>query len=228
MDVRMLIRSKPPSSSGKIVTGRPFVCEVIDAHRMPTTIELVAMANEINHLPPDSVSTTADDHTERQHRAAGTNGAYYYGSNPTGVGVSALSLVSSVSFKSLQSETENKVKHYGCLCWSESVLSPTVESIEKDLGWSFPVAIAQRTPLRVLHRRAPAVRRRHILTGSVVERVDDHYFRLRLSTDAGTYVKEFVHGDLGRTLPSVSSMLRCRTDILELDCEGVETDAPRD
>jgi tRNA U54 and U55 pseudouridine synthase Pus10 len=228
MDVRMLIRSKHPSSSGKIVTGRPFVCEVIDAYRMPTSVALVAMANEINHLPHDSVSTTVDDRNGRQKHAAGTNGAYYYGSNPTGVGVSALSIVSSASFKSLQAETESKVKHYGCLCWSETVLSTTVESIELDLGWSFPVTIAQRTPLRVLHRRAPAVRQRHILTGSVVERVDDHYFRLRLSTDAGTYVKEFVHGDLGRTVPSASSMLQCRTDILELDCEGVETDPPRE
>jgi hypothetical protein len=233
MDVRMLMRPKLPppmdsstSATGKIVTGRPFVCEVIDAIRMPTRADLVAMANEINHLIPGSNSTTVEDHNRCLNNAAGTNGAYYYGCNPTGVGVSPLSFVSSASFKSLQAETEHKVKHYGCLCWSESILAPTIESIESDLAWSFPVTIAQRTPLRVLHRRAPAVRTRHILTGSVVERVDDHYFRLRLSTDAGTYVKEFVHGDLGRTIPSLSTMLRCRTDILELDCEGVETETP--
>ena len=34
-------------------------------------------------------------------------------------------------------------------------------------------------------------------------------------------MKEFVHGDCGRTVPSVSSLLGCKTDIVELDCEGV-------
>ena len=52
-------------------------------------------------------------------------------------------------------------------------------------------------------------------------RIDDHYFRLHLSTSAGTYVKEFVHGDCGRTVQSVSSLMACKTDILELDCEGI-------
>lgn len=35
-------------------------------------------------------------------------------------------------------------------------------------------------------------------------------------------VKEFVHGDLGRTIPSVASILGGKTDILELDCEGIQ------
>jgi len=39
------------------------------------------------------------------------------------------------------------------------------------------------------------------------ERIDAHYFRLYLCTEAGTYIKEFVHGDLGRTQPSVSILL---------------------
>lgn len=38
----------------------------------------------------------------------------------------------------------------------------------------------------------------------------------------GTYIKEFVHGDLGRTVPSVGSLLGCRADILQLDVTKVE------
>ena len=36
---------------------------------------------------------------------------------------------------------------------------------------------------------------------------------------AGTYIKEFVHGDSGRTSPSLGSLLGCRdpAEILELD-----------
>jgi tRNA pseudouridine synthase 10 len=85
---------------------------------------------------------------------------------------------------------------------------------------SFPLEVKQRTPIRVLHRRSNIMRVRHVLTLRA-ERIDNHYFRLNLSTDAGTYVKEFVHGDLGRTVPSVSSLLGCKTDIMDLDCEGI-------
>jgi tRNA pseudouridine synthase 10 len=85
---------------------------------------------------------------------------------------------------------------------------------------SFPLELKQHTPIRVLHRRSKMIRVRHVLT-LAAKRIDNHYFRLNLSTDAGTYVKEFVHGDLGRTVPSVSSLLGCKTDIMELDCEGI-------
>ena len=40
-----------------------------------------------------------------------------------------------------------------------------------------------------------------------VEPINPHFFHLFLTTSAGTYVKEFVHGDLGRTTPSVGSLL---------------------
>jgi tRNA pseudouridine synthase 10 len=37
--------------------------------------------------------------------------------------------------------------------------------------------------------------------------LNDHYFVLNIITSAGAYVKEFVHGDLGRTFPSISSLI---------------------
>ncbi|KHN84314.1 Putative tRNA pseudouridine synthase Pus10 [Toxocara canis] len=46
----------------------------------------------------------------------------------------------------------------------------------------------------------------------------------RLETQAGTYVKEFVHGDFGRTRPSLADLLRIEhgeVDILHLDVENV-------
>ena len=35
-------------------------------------------------------------------------------------------------------------------------------------------------------------------------------------------MKEFVHGDLGRTKPSMASLLKTKTNLLLLDCEGIE------
>ena len=40
---------------------------------------------------------------------------------------------------------------------------------------------------------------------------------LDLVTQAGTYVKEFCHGDFGRTVPNVGSLLGCTTDIMQLN-----------
>jgi len=89
------------------------------------------------------------------------------------------------------------------------------------LGSSLPIKLQQRTPVRVLHRRPNIIRDRYILSLKCT-RLDDHNFQLHLSTSAGTYVKEFVHGDLGRTKPSVAGLLGTTTDILQLDCEGIQ------
>ena len=34
---------------------------------------------------------------------------------------------------------------------------------------------------------------------------------------AGTYIKEFVHGDLERTLPNLGTLINTETDIIQLD-----------
>jgi tRNA pseudouridine synthase 10 len=53
------------------------------------------------------------------------------------------------------------------------------------------------------------------------EYVNSRFFILRLTTSAGTYVKEFVHGDMGRTEPNVGMLLGCDADILQLDVADV-------
>ena len=49
---------------------------------------------------------------------------------------------------------------------------------------------------------------------------------LHIMASAGTYIKEFVHSDLGRTVPSIGSILECEADILQLDVcqvyDGIE------
>ncbi|EKU21499.1 hypothetical protein NGA_2120120, partial [Nannochloropsis gaditana CCMP526] len=48
------------------------------------------------------------------------------------------------------------------------------------------------------------------------------YFTLHLRTSAGTYIKEFVHGDMGRTRPSVGDLLGgLEADLLALDVTGI-------
>jgi len=83
-----------------------------------------------------------------------------------------------------------------------------------------PVQLKQLTPLRVLHRRTLMVRDRAVYRISAV-RLASRFLQLDLSTQAGTYVKEFVHGDFGRTTPNVGSLLGCAADILQLDVLGL-------
>ena len=202
MNVRMLL---PPQPRPTNVGGRPFVCEVVDALELPTPQVLQSFVQTINQTP-----------------VAATDERNYYGDNEMGVGVSGcLDFTPQSSYSTLQSDTEDKVKYYGCLCWSkEPIVSD--EALQSRLGDALcPIQLQQRTPMRVVHRRVNTVRERAVLSLRAT-RIDAHHFRLNMSTEAGTYVKEFVHGDLGRTCPSVGTLLGCRVDILELDCEGIK------
>lgn len=83
------------------------------------------------------------------------------------------------------------------------------------------VHLAQRTPERVEHRRADLVRDRMIYKVEA-ENIEDTSFDLILRTQSGTYVKEFVSGDEGRTQPNFSERLgtQCRVyllDVLDID-----------
>ncbi|MGI0149723.1 MAG: tRNA pseudouridine(54/55) synthase Pus10 [Thermoplasmata archaeon] len=83
--------------------------------------------------------------------------------------------------------------------------------------------IAQRTPERVVHRRADTTRHRRLLAADVV-RVDGDRAELRVTAEAGTYVKEWVHGDGGRTRPSLAERLEVACEVLELDVLDVHDD----
>ena len=44
---------------------------------------------------------------------------------------------------------------------------------------------------------------------------------LQVLSSAGTYIKELVHGDLGRTMPNIGTILNKEVDILQLDVTQV-------
>jgi tRNA pseudouridine synthase 10 len=76
--------------------------------------------------------------------------------------------------------------------------------------------IAQRTPERVVHRRADTIRHRRILSADV-RGVEGDRAELQVTAEAGTYVKEWVHGDGCRTRPSLAERLGSGCEVLELD-----------
>jgi len=72
--------------------------------------------------------------------------------------------------------------------------------------------VQQRTPERVSHRRADLDRTRRVLEFRV-EAPDS----FRIVAEAGLYIKELIHGDGGRTRPSVSEALGVGCRVLALD-----------
>lgn len=89
------------------------------------------------------------------------------------------------------------------------------------------VQLAQRTPERVAHRRADLVRDRTIFWVKA-ENVEDETFDLVMNTQSGTYVKEFVSGDEGRTTPNFSQALGIQCRVEELDVLDIDYQEPEE
>ncbi|NWR17319.1 PUS10 synthase, partial [Emberiza fucata] len=133
-----------------------------------------------------------------------------------------LQLVTRSAIGRMKEGEEEKTKTYSALIWTDKAIQREDIAFLDDIK---ELRLEQKTPLRVLHRRPLAVRCRLIHSMSS-EYIDQHHFRLRLRTQAGTYIKEFVHGDFGRTKPNIGSLLNRTADILELDVESVDVDWP--
>ncbi|CAG8488695.1 9316_t:CDS:2, partial [Diversispora eburnea] len=120
---------------------------------------------------------------------------------------------------------ENKTKTYSALVWISKKVTP--EIIEKINKHKDGFILEQQTPIRVLQRRSSMIRLKKIHSIFAEEmKENDQIIILKLKTEAGTYIKEFIHGDLGRTKPSLNDMINCTSDILALDVLEVDLEWP--
>jgi tRNA pseudouridine synthase 10 len=81
--------------------------------------------------------------------------------------------------------------------------------------------VSQRTPARVVHRRADRIRERRVVDARVAGQEDGRFF-LDVVGEAGLYVKELVSGDDGRTRPSLAGILGRPARVTQLDVLEVE------
>eukprot|EP00850_Spirogloea_muscicola_P001977 SM000007S20937 [mRNA] locus=s7:998716:1003912:- [translate_table: standard] len=184
--------------------GRPFLVEVLNARDLPCQTRIEGMEAAIN------------------------------GSKEGWVKVRRLQMVGPEALGLMRDGELSKQKEYRAVVWLSRPANPAdvvrLEALKN-------IVIEQRTPIRVLHRRSPLVRLRtiHDMRCQLVQG-SSNYIVLYLCTQvsmhasgtalqlcfvAGTYVKEFVHGDLGRTQPNLGSLLGCEADILQLDVMGI-------
>ena len=85
------------------------------------------------------------------------------------------------------------------------------------------VTLEQQTPKRVSHRRADKKRKRKVVSIDKIS-VEGDEVQFSVRCEAGTYVKELVHSDEGRTVPSVTSVLERPCEVIWLDVEDIHAD----
>ena len=81
--------------------------------------------------------------------------------------------------------------------------------------------ILQRTPNRVAHRRADLVRQRKVKTIDV-RKAKEKTAEILISAEAGTYIKELISGDEGRTKPSIAEVLGTSAACRRLEVTKIE------
>ncbi|MFX1312258.1 MAG: tRNA pseudouridine(54/55) synthase Pus10 [Promethearchaeota archaeon] len=118
----------------------------------------------------------------------------------------------------LKTEAKNTKKVYRAIVWTDAKitkekfnqkLNQLKKSIEKQ-------EIHQRTPNRVSHRRADKTRAKKVyrIEGKFIKA---NLFEFQMETQGGTYIKELINGDKGRTSPSFSEIFKIPLICKELD-----------
>lgn len=174
--------------------GRPFVIEVINSKVVPPLID-EGMLQSMRVIAASKSSSVA---------------------------LHDFRIVHKEYFTQMRSFESEKKKCYRCVVWTRRDIGKEelITKLEEPEGFM----LKQKTPLRVLHRRTQAVRERQIFEARVTRVVSPNFFVMDVVAAAGTYIKEFVHGDHGRTLPNVAQLLDCDVDIVQLDVTDIYTE----
>ncbi len=110
--------------------------------------------------------------------------------------------------------------HFDKTYIAEIEMEKKPESIEKILELKNKI-IKQRTPIRVKHRRADKIRKRKILDIKIIKKEP---LTLEIKAEAGTYIKELISGDEGRTKPSISEILGVKAVCKKLIVKNINDD----
>ena len=92
----------------------------------------------------------------------------------------------------------------------------------KEIGKLVETAILQKTPQRVLHRRADKFRKRRVekISWKVL---GSKKLRIEIRAESGLYIKELINGDEGRTNPSVAELIGNKAKKIVLDVTKIHT-----
>jgi tRNA pseudouridine synthase 10 len=118
-------------------------------------------------------------------------------------------------------ESESEKSYRVVIEFPEDVDSTKLKKAVSSLRQS---PIEQRTPNRVSHRRADKIRSRAIID-SELESLEGRRATIRIRAASGTYIKELMHGDEGRTSPSLAALLGTKVSVVQLDVIGIHDES---
>ncbi|SOV18554.1 conserved Plasmodium protein, unknown function [Plasmodium sp. gorilla clade G2] len=127
--------------------------------------------------------------------------------------------------KKLMKYGEERKKEYKCIIYHSSKMNKNkIQQINEQIynyepqTLTYVLNIMQKTPIRVLHRRSLINRERKIFQFKLIY-LHEHFSLLYLLAQSGLYIKEFVNGDKGRTIPNLKQFFGDDTyvNILNLD-----------
>ncbi|MCZ7385719.1 MAG: tRNA pseudouridine(54/55) synthase Pus10 [Candidatus Methanoperedens sp.] len=124
--------------------------------------------------------------------------------------VLGLKFVESETVEQLKSMKADKVYRL------KIVHGTTEEKLKSCIDILSGTIIKQKTPTRVLHRRADLERMRKVHSVNL-ESFETNTAVLVVNCEGGLYVKELVSGDGGRTVPSVASLIGSEAKVIELE-----------
>jgi len=181
-------------------SGRPFVVEIKESKRRK--VDLRMLEDKVREENEGKLEVTGLQYVKRemiaQIKNAKADKTYRVG----------------VRLKPLQG-----LRGHGAEPHKTKVLE---NNLEKALNTLTGAVIEQRTPTRVLHRRADMVRRRKVHSAKLIS-FDESVFFMEIRCDGGLYIKELVSGDGGRTKPNLSELLGTgvEAEVKELDVVDV-------
>ena len=116
------------------------------------------------------------------------------------------------SFTELVTESHFDKEYLAEIEFEKDVGEAELRKIESIAG----TMLEQQTPNRVAHRRADLVRKRKVIELKLIKTLDKRHSTFLILAEAGTYIKELISGDDGRTKPSVADVLGFRARCTKL------------
>ena len=132
--------------------------------------------------------------------------------------VSRLSYTSKEAIKKIKTVKADKVYRI------KIVLDGAIETERLNMALAnLEGIIKQKTPSRVLHRRADLQRKRKVREARLIS-LDGKTAEIEIICEGGLYIKELIFGDEGRTEPNLSCLLDMDIKVDKLDVIDVKID----
>ncbi|MHA1961687.1 MAG: tRNA pseudouridine(54/55) synthase Pus10 [Candidatus Thorarchaeota archaeon] len=123
----------------------------------------------------------------------------------------------------LKENAAENVKEYTAIIAVEGQLDESaLQHVQEELSG---IVIEQRTPNRVSHRRSDLVRKKHVYEVRL-RLLESGIIEGTFKVQGGTYVKELISGDEGRTVPSIAQTVGLPCVCQELTVTAIHSTTP--